>query len=93
MSPNPNTNPNLNRNPDKTSNPVPNRNPTICGTAKALNTRRRRFYFGVSCNADTALASAQLARPNTEYDLAFLYDGTTAQIFVNGLLDISATKA
>jgi hypothetical protein len=29
-------------------------------------------------------------RPNTAYDLTFLYDGSTAQIFVDGHLEISA---
>ena len=53
------------------------------------------FNFGVQCNgqgSSGSLATTTVAQPNTNYDLAFLYDGTTAKIYVNGVLDASAAK-
>ena len=55
-----------------------------------------KFYFGVQCNgqgSDGALESTTVAQANTDYDLKFQYDSTTAEIFVNGVQEASAAKS
>ena len=53
------------------------------------------FHFGVQCNgqsSDGALGSTTVVQPNTDYDLAFLYDGSIAKIYVNGVLEAEGAK-
>ena len=50
-----------------------------------------KFSFGVQCST-AILESQTVVAPNTEYDLIYTYDGTTATIMVNGVLDVSAAK-
>ena len=65
-----------------------------CGNLYLWIDSVKTFRFGIQCNtgSDAALASTTVAAPNTEYDLICTYDGTTATIMVNGVLEVSTAK-
>jgi hypothetical protein len=66
-----------------------------CGNLYLWIGSDRTFNFGVQCNgggSSGALSSSTVAAANTNYDLRCTYDGSTATISVNGVLESSGTK-
>ena len=66
-----------------------------CGNLYVWINSHCTFSFGVQCNghSDVPVTSTSIVAPSTAYTLRCDYDGTTASMYVNGVLEARVAKA
>lgn len=67
----------------------------MASCSELLHLQSGVFGFGVLCDgasSDSAVESTTTVQPNSHYELEAWYDGTTASLAVNGVLEVRESK-